>query len=281
MNITNHYSSSQGLTVASPNGFQQYTDKLDSYSSVLTGLYVSSFDKNNKYCIDSCWESGNIYYANYDEGYVKKISYDGTIIATLVLVNPSMVAVVQNAISMNTVVTYPPQDDQGCWIADKGAGKIIRTDKDLNIIAELSGITTPIAIKSDIDGGCYVVNGTSLIKISSDAQIVDSKTFASFSPAAVKFVDIAIDAQGWIWFCADDNIFNLSYAGGQFNQQFVLKPLSTDDPFSSSSSSDVADLIGEYEAHHIGAIDVDRNNVSRHLYVSGGNSYESFILKYN
>ena len=65
--------------------------------------------------------SGNIYYANYDGGYVRKVKYDGTEIAVLALTNPYMVSVIQNSTAMNSVVTDPPQDDQGCY--DRGSGQ--------------------------------------------------------------------------------------------------------------------------------------------------------------
>jgi hypothetical protein len=251
---------------------------LDSYSQIFTSLYVSNYNNNNKYCIDSCWESGNIYYANYDEGYVKKIQYDGTVIATLNLTNPFMVSVIQNSVAMNSTVTYPPQDDQGCWIA-KANGKIIKTDKNLNILYTYSGTANPLCIKADIDGGCLIVDGGSLIKISSTAEIIVTKNYTDFSPVVTSFIDLAVDSGGWIWFCANDKLYNLMYDASliQLVQQFVIDPLGTDDPFSSSSSEAFSE-----EEEHLAAIDVDRNVplIQRYLYVAGGNSYKSFVLKY-
>jgi hypothetical protein len=281
MNITNPYDIKQGLMIISPSGSQKYTEALDSYSQILTDLYVSN-SNNNRYCIDSCWESGNIYYANYDEGNVKKIKYDGTEIASLTLTNPFMVSVIQNSSSMNSTVTYPPQEDLGCWIADKGTGKIIKTDKDLNIVAELSGITNPVGLKADIDGGCYIVEehtlptiGGNLIKISSTAEIMAIKDYSAFSPVVTTFIDMAIDmisSNEWIWFCANDKIYSLNYNNGDLNQQFVLDPFAPDTDNSSSSS--------ESEEKHLGAIDVDRR-IPGDLYVSGGNSSQALILKYS
>lgn len=283
MNITQHFDFDRGLAVISPQGLQKYTERLDSYSQILTQLYVSSANNINKYCIDSCWESGNIYYVSYDNGYVKKIQFDGTEIASLSLVNPLMVSVIQYSTGMSVTVNFPPQNDQGCWIADKGSGKIIKTDNNLNIMAELEGIDNPVALIADIDGGCYVVEehtfpsvGGNLIKVSSDAEVLGVKPYSSFSPSVVKFIDIAVDSAGWVWFCADDKLFNLTYSSGQLNQQYVLNPLGSDDPFSSSSSEPFIE-----ETKHIGSIDTDRNNLSRHLYVAGGNGSEAFILKYN
>ena len=279
MNITNPYNPKQGLMIISPSGSQKYTERLDSYSQIFTDLYVSVYNNANKYCIDSCWESGNIYYANYDEGYVKKIQYDGTVIATLNLTSPFMVSVIQNSIAMNSTVTYPPQDDQGCWIADKGTGKIIKTDKNLNILYTYSGMANPICIKADIDGGCLIVEGSRLIQISSSAELIVIKPYTDFNPVVTNFIDLAVDSGDWIWFCANDKLYNLMYDASliQLVQQFVIDPLGTDDPFSSSSSE-----VFSEEEEHLAAIDVDRNVplIQRYLYVTGGNSYKSFILKY-
>lgn len=282
MIITNPYDVKQGLMITSPSGSQKYTEALNSYSQILANIYTSNFNNNNKYCIDSCWESGNVYYANYDEGYVKKIRYDGTEIASLTLTNPFMVSVIQDSTSMNSTVTYPPQEDQGCWIADKGTGKIIKTDKDLNITAELEGIANPICIKASIDGGCYIVEthtlpsiGGNLIKISPTAEIMAIKDYSVFSPAVTTFIDMAIDlvsTNEWIWFCANDKIYNLVYSDGEIDQQFILDPFAPDTGTSSSSSAD--------EEKHLGAIDIDRRSPGN-LYVSGGNSSQALILKYS
>ena len=49
MNINNPYNVRQGLMIISPGGSQKYTEKLDSYSQVLTSLYASTYNNNNKY----------------------------------------------------------------------------------------------------------------------------------------------------------------------------------------------------------------------------------------
>lgn len=279
MIITNPYDVKQGLMIISPNGSQRYTEGLDSYSQILTSLYVSNYNDNNKFCIDSCWESGNIYYANYNEGYVKKIQYDGTELASLSLTNPCMVSVIQNSNTMNTNITYPPQDDQGCWIVDKGTNTVIKTDKDLNIIHTSIVINNLVGIASDINGGCYVASNTTIYKLSSTAAYV-----GSYSPTVTRFIDMKVDLNGLIWFCADDKLYQLEWNGTAFQQNFVINPFVGDGSSSSSTSSETQE-----EEMHLAAIDVDRNTLAKignvyieqFLYVSGGNSYRSFILKYD
>ena len=282
MNIANHYNFSQGLSVISHYGLQKYTEKLDSYSSILNSIYTSDYNKNNKFCVDSCWESGNIYYANYDEGYVKKIKFDGTVLATLNLSRPFMVSIIQNSSSMNSTVSYPPQEEIGCWIADKGTGKIIKTDNNLNIIKEIDYIINPIGLIADVDGGCYVVSyyitssiKGNLLKISSDGEVVGIKNYSDFSPSITGFIDMSMDSNGQLYFCANDKVYALSYSDGNILQNYVLSPITTDDPFSSSSSEV---FVGEEK--HLGCIDIDRNSQYQPLYIAGGNSAESFIVKY-
>ena len=211
MNITN-YNPNQGLMIIAPTNSQKYTEKLDSYSQILTNIYSSN--SASKFCIDSCWESKNIYYANSSEGYVKKISYDGTEISSLSLINPSMVSIIQYSNAMSTSITYPPQDDQGVWIVDSSTNKAIKTDNELNILYE-ANTSNVVSISASIDGGCYVVeelNGIgSLIKISGSGVVQSSKNYTQFSPSITKFKDIVEDGNGILWLCANDKIYKLRF----------------------------------------------------------------------
>ena len=272
MDITSHFSPSQGLTIISTSGSQKYPDKLDSYSSITTSIRCSIFNKNNKFCMDSCWESENIYYANYDTGYVKKVNFSGTELASLALTTPYMVSVIQDSSSMNTVVTYPPQEDKGCWIADAD-GTIIKTDNQLNVLYQLSGITNATGIIADLDGGCYVagtyLGSNRLIKLSTTATVLATKPYASFSPAVSNFIEMSLDVSNNLWFTANDKIYSVRYQNGQIIS-LLPSPL---DPISLLPPS--------VEEYHIGGTDVDRNSLLQYLYVTVGNGLKSYIIKYD
>lgn len=272
MDVNSHYNPGQGLMIISPSGSQKYPDKLDSYSSISTQIQCSTFNKNNKFCMDSCWESENIYYADYDGGYVKKIGFDGVEIASISLSSPYMVSVIQNSSSMNTTVTYPPQEDNGCWIVDDD-GTILKTDNQLNILHQFIGVTNATGIISDLDGGCYVsgiyLGSSCLVKLSSEAIVLAFKTYSSFSPSASNFRDMSLDISGNLWFSANDKIYSLRYQNGQI-VSLLPSPL---DPISILPVST--------EEYHIGGTDVDRNSLLQYLYVTVGNSLKSYVIKYD
>jgi len=270
MSITNYYNVKQGVTVISPSGLQKYTEKLNSFTQVYSSIYTSK--NNNKHAIDSCWESGNVYYASYDTGYIKKIGFDGTEWASLDVTNALSVSAIQYADKMSNPVTYPPQQDRGCWIIESNTNNLIKANSELNIISTYSGLSSPNVVISDVDGGCIVYNSSpkAIYKFDSNAQLVCFKTFASFVPVASVFQDMAIDISGNVWVLASDVVYNFSVVNFSFVLNFVLDPISDIGPV----------VVGDLE--HAGSIDVDRNSGSyQYLYVAGGNDEEAWVIKYD
>jgi len=266
-NINQYYNPEQGPMVISSVGSKKFPKKLNSFSDLLTAIYTSA--SNDKFAIDSSWEAERIYYANYDTGYVRKIQYDGTEIATIELTNPLCLSIIQNASRMSRTVNDPPQEDKGCWIADKGTGNVVKTDNLLNITATLSGISSPVSIIADMDEGCFVAenNTNSIIKVSSAGVQVNSYVL----PDEPK--DMALDINGNLWVvCADKRIYNLYVSNNVIRKRRSFSPFSNE--FSSSSSS-------LEENDEIGAIDVDRHSTGQYLYVTGGDSNYGWIQKYD
>ena len=285
MNITNYYDPDKGLMMFSQAGSQKYTENLDSYSQLYTDIYVSV--NNNKHAMDSCWESGNIYYANYETGYVKKIGFDRTELASLKLTNPFAVSIIQYSSKMSRVITSPPQDDQGCWIADKGTGKVIKTDNELNILYELSGIVNPVCIVASIDGGCYIADASTktITRISPSAEVLFVLPYASFDPYGVSSVsemrvyiydEATLTDKLWVVGVDTDGVDKIYGFDNTLTQWKTISPSGHFSPFSSSSSEDSR---GDYD--RISSIDVDRNLWAQHLYVAGGDSTTAWVLKYN
>ena len=272
MNVTDYFNPERGPAIISTAGLQKYTEQLDSYSQILTQFRVDS--DSSKFVLDSAWESGDIYFANASGGYVQKISYQGTVKATLQLVEPIMVSTIQYAYSMSYIVTDPPQEDKGCWIADKGSGKIIKADKDLNVLVEVSGIDDPVCIVTDVDDGCWVADRSTnrIIKIDENGIILATTDYlVNYSISLIDEMRSYYNNadQSSIWAIGDDKIYGFRYESGAITRWATIDPF---DELNSSSSSD-----GEED--HVGAIDVDRN--TNDLYVVGGDSYSSWVLKYN
>ena len=266
MNINNYFIPSEGPLVISPSGFQKFTNNLQSFSNTLTSIYTSIH--NDKFAIDSAWESQKIYYANYDTGYVKKIQYDGTELANISLINPLSLSVIQFDKKMSTVITDPPQEDRGCWIIDIGTKKLIKTDNELNQLYSLSGLINPVCVLSDLDQGCFVADKTTkeIIKISAKALMIDSYVL----PSAPR--EMALDANGILWVVAsNERIYSLYLDNNEIKERFNFSPFNNEG--FSSSSSEIED--------HIGSIDVDRNSFAQYLYVCGGNSRLGWIAKYD
>jgi hypothetical protein len=249
---------------------QKYPENLDSYSRILSELSVSK--NNGKFCIDSAWESGDIYYCDYDSGLVKKIAYDGTELATLQLSRPTIVSVIQYGVQMQREITYPPQQDKGCWVVDDGTDKIIKIDNQLNVLYELVGVSDITALAADVDDGCYFAdnNTQTLAKISSTGIVLAVRLYSDFSPTVTRVDEIrpyqrVTDMEAWV--LAHSKVYGMRYANGIIDQ-WTGTPV---DP--------IDDLISEsIEGDQVGSIDVDRN--TNYLYVSGGDSYSGWIAKY-
>jgi len=275
MEITDYFNVDRGLSIPSPGGTRRVTEAIDSYSQLYTDL-VSNGDAT-KHCIDSCWESGNIYFATSD-GYVKKIAFDGTVLASLELTNPVAVSVMQYASVMQTNVTYPPQDDKGCWIADNGTGKVLRTDKDLNVVAEYSGLTGVICLEADNDGGCFIAENSvgSILKIDSQANLISTKAFSTFTIPIQNVDRMSVDVNSRLYVLGNDTLFNLVIDNqGNFVQWVAIDILGSPYPFS-SSSEDIEEIM------HVGDMDIDRNSgTNQYVYVTGGNGLRAFVIRYS
>ena len=277
--ITDYFDVNQGVSVLSSGGIRRFTEALDSYSQLYTSLITSN--NATKHSVDSCWESGNIYCIN-DSGCVKKITFDGTVLASLQLSNPVAVSVRQYSSIMQENITYPPQDDKGCWIADNGTGKIIKTDKDLNILKEYSGVSGAFCLEATGDGGCFVaerrlVGGSylgSVFKLDTDMNLIATKDFTEFTTTIQNIDRVVVDVNNKLWVLGDDILFNLSISSSNtIVEWFAIDILGANDPFSSSSSD---------EEMHVGDIDVDKSSGNnQYIYVTGGNSSKAFVLKYN
>ena len=266
--ITDRYDPKQGVTVISGTGSQRFTENMDYFSQVFASVYSS--DLNNKFAIDSCWESGNIYYANYDEGYVKKICFDGTVLASLALTNPLALSIFQYSDSMRTVIPDPPQDDRGCWIIDEymdGFTKVARlvfTDHNLNIVKTIDPLTNPICVIPAYDGGCYVADQTlqSISRYSSSSVLLGTYTFLGIYPKELALDLSNVTGNLWV-LCSDDKVYNFSVTNTGFTLRFSISPI----------------VFGS----HVGAIDVDRNSTlsQQYLYVTGGSRDSGWIKKYD
>jgi len=264
-----NFEPSRGLAAISEEGLQKYPENLDSYSKIFSQLSVSA--NNTKYSIDSAWESGDIYHCDYDSGVVKKISYDGTEIATLQLTHPVIVSAIQYSTQMQRSITVPPQQDQGCWIADVGDNKIIKTDNQLNVLYEINGIGGITNLVADIDGGCYFSDSSTetFVKVSSIGNILGVIPYSNFNPAITE-IDQIVPYQGSnleSWVLSDGKIYGMRYSDGMI-LQWIGTPR---DPITDLGSAWTG-------GSAVGSIDLDRN--TNNLYVTGGDKFAGWVAKY-
>jgi len=272
--ITDYYNPSQGPMVISASGIQKSSENLDTYSQIFSDIYISEY--NNKFAIDSCWESRNIYYANYETGYVKKIDFDRTELASIQLTNPFCLSIIQNSARMASTVEFPPQDEKGCWIADAGTDKVIKTDKDLNILTEATGISDVVCVASDVDGGCYVLESSTntIIKLSKNGGVLATIAVSALSPAGVSPKEVVVTANGDVAVGVTsstpydetpgyDLIYTLSYESGVLTQ------------------NEYVDLSSEGYDGFVESMDIDRSGEIQYLYIVGNDNNNAWFVKYD
>ena len=281
----NYYNPDNGITVMGRYGSERFTELLDSYSQVYTSINTTS---PNKFCVDSAWESQNIYYIKYGTsfGTVYKMSFDGTTLYSLNLSNPIMLSVIQNNMIMARTVQYPPQNEQGCWIADNASSTVIKTDNTLTIVVEVPTFNNPSCIVSDVDGGCYVADDTlqTISKISSSGDILATFSYAAISASTIREMKTYKEGgKNRLWVMVNDDIYGLQYLNGAITKWLggALSPI-YDTPTESSSSyssSEYSSASSVGEEYHIGGMDLNRNN--NYLYVTVGNATLSWIICYD
>lgn len=281
---------SNGAFLFLDSGAQKLPQNLDSYSGIMSNLRIDTH--RLKYCVGICWESKNIYYANYyeDVGFVRKISYNGDLINEYSCGNPVCLSIIQNSTKVNSYISNPPQEEIGCWIGDSGLRKAIKIDKNLEFVGEVTGIVSPIGIAAFSSGGCIVYDDytKNLISINNNFVVVDVFDLSNLVPSFNNFVAIKVDANDRIWIASREYVYSFYNEEGKINQgpiagyfgANVYPPDLYSGTSSTSSSSSMLSSLSE-EPMIIGDFDIDRNSDEQYLYVGRGNGSSCTIYKYN
>jgi len=155
--LTKRYMGNNFLLLAGRDGSMIYPDLLERPSFFEPDLSCLG---DSRYCADVSDSDQSVYFASYDGSDIDTgsvIRYrDGEIIARLDgLRNPRAVSVQQaDGIDYPRLTTHPERSCTGVWIADEE--KVIYTDPSLNVVAEITGFSSPQCIRSLGDGRAWV-----------------------------------------------------------------------------------------------------------------------------
>jgi len=239
---------SQGVSTFNSTGYR----KLSSVESYVypSELYIDLLATyGTKHSVDSCWETGNIYYADYATGTVGKMSFEGTNIATLSLTSPTALSVVQNESKMSIVGEVK---DRGCWIID--GTSLIKTDYLLNVEKTITGLSNPfMVISSRVDHGCFVVDvNLRILQFDSNADLV---AFGQLPGG--KYIDIAANSYGELVLLGVATLYGYSSSNGSIIQDFA-----TNIQTSVLSSADL----------YVASMDIDTSTADQYIYVALGSA---------
>jgi len=177
--LTKRYLGNNFVLLAGRDGSIVYPDLLERgpfFESSLSCL------GDSRYCASVSDTDHAVYFASYDgdstdSGSVVKYE-DGVITARIDgLRNPRAIAVQQaDGIDYPKLLAYPKRPCTGVWIADES--KIIYTDADLNIVAELTGFSSPRCIAPLGDGRAWVCdtgNNRIVFIAENNASVIDTE----------------------------------------------------------------------------------------------------------
>ena len=259
------YAPSTGNITFSPQGYQ-YLSSISNSSFYYASDIKTDLTIDNKFKMDSCWETGDIYYIQGSSVY--KRTFNGTILYSLVLDSPISLATIQPTIPVaNNIQTFSLTDN-GCWISDNSSNKLFKTDSVLNVVSTIINFSDPALIVASSDGGCYIFdNGTNrIMKISASASV---ESFLPYSSIAISHSNNVrgadTDIENNLWVISNNIIYKITYSDGGLISNQQINPLS-DLLFSSGYVSDVS---------------VEKSTSRDAVYIVGCAPYTSWIAKYN
>ena len=258
MNISNQfYKKSRGTTVFGSDGLQQIYSQYNSVFNFISSLIpYEEVSLSIPQAVDSCWSSGNIYYADVDGDVVSKISYTHDILATLDIVAPKSISVIQTSVPMDD--SSPTSiDDVGCWIIG-ALGDVIKTDGDLNVLVEITSLPDPSLVATNhSNGGCYVVDGSfGLLNFNSNGDLIGT---GSFTDDYV--IGCLSNSDGDFFVLTEDELYRFKNVGGLISMAHVFG------------------LSSYFGSLAIGCFDIDTSTDD--IYVSGGDNTTVKTVKFN
>ena len=258
-----------GITAYSATGYQYLTTNDGSFN------FLSPFfgkELTNKFWVDNCWETGNIWQIENSDGWktLIKRTFSGDIIASVDFEGASVVSVVQPSVVMPSALENFSSDDLGAWVVDNIMNSVTRLNNNMEVVSILQNFVYPSLVVADVDGGCFVFDdGTKRIyKVTNETIITGYTTYLDVSSFLTTIDDISnvkVDIYGKLWIALKQEIVCLSVENGGFTYEFAIVP--------SGNPQDQSLMITD--------IDIDRGLIPNILYVIGGCPGESYLNKYN
>ena len=257
------YTPSNGNLVFSPSGYQRIKSTSNGYfyytSEVKTDILTNSRWKSG-----SCWETGDFYYI--EGSMVYKRSYDGTLLSSATFSTPVSLVVVQNEYPMpNDNLSFSGVDN-GCWIVDLSAKKLIRTDSLLVVTDSIINLFEPSYVVATPDGGCYLFEDSQnwIIKVSSNADVEAYIAYNSISISGSSEVRAAeSDGSNGLWVVTDNLVNKIAFEDGGLSLEISI---------------DILTEIG-LSSGYIKDISVEQSTVRSAVYVAGCYNTGSWIAK--
>jgi hypothetical protein len=221
-------------------------------------------------CVDSCWETGNLYYLR--NGAINKVKYNGDSIASLSLSNVVSLAVSQAYLPMARN-PYEFREDNGCWLIRNPDNELIKTDNLLSPSSVLKNLSNPgLVVSSDIDNGCYLFDDGMkwVMKINSEGEVLTYITYAAIAASLTSSYNVKraiVDHVGNLWILIDIYLYKITLSNNSLFKTLTLDSLSFVgySPYSSTVSD----------------FDIDRTASTAAVYVTGGCRNKAWIIKYN
>jgi len=267
---TQQYIPNKGIIASSIDGAQRIGassgEAFNFYSALDSGIKPL-----NKFCLDSCWETGNIFYVSSGDNTLRRINYDGTNEITNVFSGPTAISVIQNHPTLPSDVADFSSESAGCWLIDYSIGTLFRMNANLVVNGTIDGFDNPSHIVSSPDGGCYVADDTAekIYKINSDVEVEGFIDYSSLTPSLSSgtIKRFRTDKNNNLWVLANGVLYILLYDDGGITQ---------------GNAVNVYTDVGVLQTQVVD-FDLSRGNdvISAYAYVTGGCSGNTFIIKYN
>lgn len=262
-----NYVPEEGAMIFSDGGYQRvtsvYNNGFNYRSRIETDIIPS-----DKHLVDSCWETGNLYY--FENNIIHKNKYNGDSIATLSMSNVVSLAVSQALLPMSrSLSTF--REDNGCWVVRQYDKQLVKLDSELNASSTLINLSDPtLVISSDLDGGCYLFDDGQqwVMKINKDGEIQSYISYVSIDSSLTNSTMVkraSVDGSGNLWILIDLYIIKITLSDVSMIKTLVLNPLQV------LSLSPFSSIVSDF--------DIDRSSST--IYVVGGCKNKAWLVKYN
>ena len=252
--ILKQYSPESGIMVCKNNSYQKTNSSAYNLSAstgsfnYMSSVINSSTKLYSKNSVDTGWESEYIYFADYGSKKVVKSRYNGTILNSIQLVNPTSLSVIQNSNQMSIEQNI---EDQGCWVIDNNS--IIRLSNKLEILTKINNLNSPLFIASSkIDYGCFVIDSNNNI-----FRFFENGDLIGFGSVPSDIIDIKVNSFGEVYI---------------LQQYYLFRYVTVNGSISLVNSVYLPTI---FTQHRVSTFDIDNSNDNKYIFIAGWNKYSS------